>query len=281
MAGKTFYPLNTKFAGVEHLEMQDGGAAPSTATMSTGWTVGTTAVGRYSRMDSTTERATATFSATVQPSGAPSNSLGDCFMAGPYTGNIGAGLWTLNFPVIAVTQGDYQAGRIRVRLWRSTNASGASATEIASGSTPGTSVSKLTTAAAQTSIVSLSPGAFSLTNEYLFVQIAWEITGTGIAGCDVLLRKGSAASITTPEFTTGATQSASGNLRLGGLATLSVIAPFHAAGDMRFGGLATMSSSQSVMGSVFFVTAGEKIFKIVTAASPLTLAVTPDNLLVN
>lgn len=210
MTAKTFYPLATKFSGVEHLELQDGGVAPATATTSTGWTVGGIPAAFFSRMDSATERSSGTFGTTIQPSNAPNNTLGDCFVAGPYTGQFAAGTWTLTLPVIAVSRGGAQSGRLRARLWRASASSGSGAAEITSGGWVGSTVVNLSTGAAQNSTVMISLPLVTLANEYLFVQLAWEITTAAIlfTDYDVLLRVGSATTITTPDFVTGQTLSA-------------------------------------------------------------------------
>ena len=94
------------------------------------------------------------------------------------TGDFATGVWTIAVPVIAVSAASGQDGRVRVRLWRSANATGTSPTEITAGAVAGTTVTDLTTGAEQVSTVTTSSiTGFSMANEYLFVQIAWEITG--------------------------------------------------------------------------------------------------------
>ena len=58
--------------------------------------------------------------------------------------------------------------------WRSANADGTSATEVTAGTMIGTTVTNVTTTVAQSSSASTQVGAFSLANEYLFWQLAWE-----------------------------------------------------------------------------------------------------------
>lgn len=201
MAAKTFYLLDA-LAG-NYMALQDGGSAPGTATTGTGWTVAKTAATVYSRMDAQTERAASTFGATAQPDGAPDNTLGDCFRTSTtLNGSFASANWSLAFPVIAVSSGGDQDGAIRVRLWRSANADGSGAVEMTAGASQGTGVLNLATSAEQVSTVTVNPGAETLTNEYLFVQVAWVITGAGGATTrDVLLRVGSTAVITTSDFT--------------------------------------------------------------------------------
>lgn len=125
------------------------------------------------------ERASTAFGGTAQPAGDPDNSTGDCFRStSALTGDFATGVWTITVPVIAVTGASGQDGRVRVRIWKSSNATGTSPTEITSGAVVGTTVTDLTTGAEQTSVATTSSiTGFSLSAEYLFVQIAWEITG--------------------------------------------------------------------------------------------------------
>lgn len=166
---------------------------PAASTSTTGWTVATTASGNYSRQTYNTEKAAATFAATVQPSGVPLGSGEDCWRFGPSTGTFSAGTWYSSLSVIGVTSGGDQDGRARIRLWRSANANATSPTELDSiGTIIGTTVTNLSTSVAQSSAGSGYIGPFWLNNEYLFMQAAWEITGAGAAvDRDVLIRYGS------------------------------------------------------------------------------------------
>ena len=120
-----------------------------------------------------------TFSGTAEPAGNPDNTLGDCFRStNVMTGDFATGVWTITVPVIAVTGASGQDGRVRVRLWKSANATDTTPTEITAGAVVGTAVTNLATGAEQTSVATTSSiTGFSMTSEYLFVQIAWEITG--------------------------------------------------------------------------------------------------------
>lgn len=195
MATKTLYLTSGVASGAAHHALQDGGTAPSSATMVTGWTTGTTVADRYSRMSAGVERAATTFTSTVQPNGAPDNTLGDCFRSPlPLTGVFAAGNWTYSFPIIASASSS-KTGRIRVRLWGSSNATGSSATEI--GSARALSVANADDVEAISS-GTVSEPSVTLTNQYLFVQVAWHIvTDSSSSTSDVLLRTGSAGSVTT------------------------------------------------------------------------------------
>jgi len=199
----------------------DEAAAAAAATSSSGWTVGQIAAGNYSNLNQGVERATGTFSTTIVPNAtapAVDNSYAATAIYTPptllndiesistlyeYNGVFPAGTWTFNFPVIAVSSGNNQDGNIGIRVFRGlrSETAWASVTEITSARLEGTTVTNLTTAAAQTSTVTWSAPAFRLQNEFLIVKVAWEITGAGTQNTrDVLLRWGSGASMVSPNF---------------------------------------------------------------------------------
>ena len=201
----------------------ESSTAAAAATSSSGWTVGQIAAGNFSPLNQGAEQATGTFTTTGIPSAiapvvdnnypatatyTPPTLLSDTESITTlyeYNGVFPAGTWTFNFPVIAVSSGNNQDGRINLRVFRAlrSGTSYASATEITTARLVGTTVTNLTTAAAQTSTVTWSAPAFDLQNEFLITKIAWEITGAGSTNTrDVLLRWGSGANITTPNFKT-------------------------------------------------------------------------------
>ncbi len=196
----TFYLTATTAAGSTHLQLQQGGTPPALATIATGWNVGQVVASNYAAMDSGVERPRSVFAMNVLPSGPPDNALGDCWRtAAPITGTIPVGSWTLTFPVRAVSSGGDGDGRIRLSVWRATSATGASATSLTSFIC--SIVTNLATSADQNSAVASSVGPFTLTNEYLFFKIAWEITGPGGSNTrDVRFRVGSAASLVLPDI---------------------------------------------------------------------------------
>lgn len=200
---KTFYLTDALASGANHMVLQDGGSAPATARITTGWIAGTTAPTVYARLDSQTERTAASQGATVQPDGNPDNTLGDCFRtSATITGSFASGNWTYSFPVQGETRStSTHDGKLRVRLYRSTSATGASPTEIGSAQVT-TAYANLANSAAQTVTVTFNPGAISLTAEYLFFQIAHQLDGVGNnAGSDTHLTVGTDSKITTSAFT--------------------------------------------------------------------------------
>lgn len=151
---------------------------PGASTSTTGWIQGTTAATNYSRLSFRDEKAAASFGAVAQPSGAPTGVTGgaqDCWrISAVTTGTFSAGTWYSSLSVIAVTSGGFHEGRARFRIWRSANADGTTATEVTAGTMVGSLTTNLSTTVAQSSSASTQIGAVVLTNEYLFLQAAWE-----------------------------------------------------------------------------------------------------------
>jgi len=204
MATITYYLTDTLASGSAHMALQEGGSAPTTARISTGWIVGTTAATVYSRMDAQTERANATLTSTVQPNGGPDNTLGDCFRtATTLNGSFAAGNWAFDWKVQGETRvTSTTGGRLRFRMWRSVNADGSSATEITAATQTSTLFAALANSASQAIAKTYDPGAFTLANEYLFIQHALSITTAGDnSTADVHLCVGTGNSIVTTDFT--------------------------------------------------------------------------------
>lgn len=190
MAAITWYATNN-LANV-HVEMSttDPGAEATTSPV-TGWVVSTGATNR-SAMFAQVERAATTFVDTTPPSGTIDTANGDCFRStSTYNGSFASGNWNVHTAWRATTNGGAQDGLMYCRLFRSANADGSSATEITAAAQAGSAVTNLATSATQVSTATFDPGAFSVTNEYIFVQIAWERTGAGgMTSADVNMRIG-------------------------------------------------------------------------------------------
>lgn len=172
---------------------------PGAVTSATGWTVGTTVAARYSRMTYNAEILATGFTATLQPqAGPPVTTNGhiaeDCWRSSITSGVFSRGTWYSSLSVIAVTNASAQDGRVRTRVWRSTDPGGAGAVELTDPSRPmiGSLSGALSTTVASSSVASTWLPTVALINEYLFLQTAWEITTAGgNAGADVIVRYGS------------------------------------------------------------------------------------------
>lgn len=211
MATKTFFLVNAADAdGWQDLSESTQGAT----TIVGGWVVSTGST-NHSEFQQGQERAASTFTGTTVPDGTLDTSLHDAFRTpAALTGNFAAGNWVAHFVVRAVTNGGAQGGRVRFRLIKA-DANGANAVEITSAQQLASQVTLISTSADSDSTLTFNPGAFSITNQYLFFQIAWERTvAGGMTSADVDFRTGSSASvgtrITTADFaqTTTVTPSA-------------------------------------------------------------------------
>ena len=197
------------------------GDGVTNATSLSGWTVGKTALGNYSDLANGVERATGTFTTTILPNTTaptvnivqtntppytPPNLLvsNECIgLLYEYNGYFPAGTWTFTFPVIAVSAGGVQDGRMGLRVFKAARSGDTftGTTELTAARLVGTTVSNLTTTTAQNSTVTWSAPAFFLNNEFLLAKIAWEITGAGNANNqDVLIRYGASSTLVSPTF---------------------------------------------------------------------------------
>lgn len=133
-----------------------------------------------------------------------------------YKGDFDATAWTIKVACRSVSTAFSGTGRARVRVFASVNADGSSARELTAATQVGTTVGPGSTSADVVSTVTWTPAAgFTLSNEYIFIAIAWEIvtaSGSNTADCDI--RTGSSGTTTGSNILTGnftAAVSASGS----------------------------------------------------------------------
>lgn len=178
-------------------------AQPAAGTIVTGWRPGKASAGRTSLMSYNLEVAAGAFLTTpVQPANPPANAAADTWrLSSATTGDFSTGTWYSSLSVIAVTLASGQGGRARFRFWRSANADGTTATEITAGTMVGSRVTNLLTTVAQSSSASTRIAAFSLANEYLFMQCAWEVTvASGGNNSDADVRAGPITDLNNGSF---------------------------------------------------------------------------------
>ncbi len=206
MPSLTLYCKNTTLSPFQEMsETSPGAEANSSPAM--GWVVGTGST-LTAAMAAGTKVPVANFVDTTHPDGVLDTTNGDGFRSlNTYTGSFASELWTWSGAFIGLTQAGTQDGFCRVRLFRSTNANGSGATEITAGAQTGSTVTNLSAATQQASGISFNPGAFSLSNEYLFLQVAWTRTGAGgMSTTDVIFRYGTfGCRLATATFTASAT----------------------------------------------------------------------------
>lgn len=167
------------------------------ATIADGWVVGTGST-NHAEYFVGVERAASTFVDTTQPDGSLNTTNFDAFRSElPYSGDFASANWTFTFNVCSVTSTTGQDGRIRFRLFMA-DANGGNAVEITSAQQQGALITDVAASPGSESALTVNPGAFSIRNQYLFVQIAWERTGAAsMTTADVNWRTGQSSSLGT------------------------------------------------------------------------------------
>ncbi len=191
MPALTYRMADALVNGWQQLVEANQGAATSAA----GWVVGTGST-NHSELASGAERASYTFTGTTVPDGTLDTTLKDAMRStNPLSGDFASANWSCQFAVQSPTQGGAADGRIRFRILKG-NADGSNATEITAAQQQASLVSNVTTSDAN-STLTVNPGAFSMFNQYLFIQVAWERTGGGgMTTTNIRLRTGSAVTPT-------------------------------------------------------------------------------------
>lgn len=199
--------MTNNLASVHQEASETSPGADATASPITGWIVSTGNI-NYSPLNSQVEQAASSFVATpVHPDGTIDITNGDCIRTlNTYNGDFVAGTWTASITAIAVTNGGAQDGLMAVRLHRSANADGSGATQLTAARVAGSAITDLTTTIAQTSTATFNPGAFTVTNEYLFLELGCERTGAGgMTSADMDLRIGNNSTrLVSTDFTPAA-----------------------------------------------------------------------------
>ena len=132
MAGKTFLLKDAAATGGGGHGTLTQGAATA-GTMGSGWTVATTTANAFSTMLYGTTRAANTFSTGVDPlSTAFAITSGQAWRSEfKIDGSFSSATdWTFSFAMIAVSTAASQTGRIKVRLYKSADPIGATATQL-------------------------------------------------------------------------------------------------------------------------------------------------------
>ena len=99
------------------------------------------------------------------------------------------------------------SGRWRCRVWASVNADGTSARELTSATLVGSIVTLNATGTTFASSATWAAPAITLTSEYLFFQLEWQITTAGTNNSCTAQFYQSAGSIVTTDLSTGPTAS--------------------------------------------------------------------------
>jgi hypothetical protein len=282
VASLTYYLQGSEISGWEALHTTTAAAA----TTATGWIVSTGAT-NHSEMEQGVERAATTFLTTLPPDGSLDGILLNDAMriVTALTGDFASANWVAHFVVRAVTNGGAQDGRIRFRLFKA-DADGSNATEITSGHQQCSIVTNVSTSADFDSTLTFNPGAFNISNQYLFFQIAWERTGAGgMTSADILFRTGSSSTvgtrITTSDFTTVEAHSGTASLSGGGSVTPAQVTARNAVTALSNGGAITpvVATARNVAallsggGSIVYTQAAQRSFSsLLSSGGGITFA---------
>lgn len=180
MASLIFYPqqglINT---GSRYRGLLDTAAAGTGRMSGCGWRVGTTAVSSVGWTRGSG------ISALYYTSAGHLNVItsGGFRTSGNYNGVITSGNWLINGQVGATATSCRHNGKFIWRVFKDSNESGATATELTAAIVPaGNFVSLSSGGVGLNSLTSVSMGAVSLTNEYLFFVGAWVTNSTSVGG---------------------------------------------------------------------------------------------------
>lgn len=215
---KTFYVKNATAVNSLQGSLQDGGTAPTAATTVTGWTVGKTAAGNFSRMDYSAAQAAGTFSTTDMFANLTSNvalsnsTIGTCWrtentLDGSFVAANATNAWTFTFVFRATTTSTH-SGRLNVKVFTSPNANGSANVTVVDETSGGkltfsnTGAMGSTTTDYTSSFTWTTAPAMNLFNEYLFIECQWNTTvAGGTNSADVKYRVGSTANVVSTDFT--------------------------------------------------------------------------------
>jgi hypothetical protein len=199
-----WYLNNTTIDGWQLLDQ----SAATAATLPNGWVVGTGATFSSELASGAAgDRASTTFTANTVPDGTLDTTLKDaCRSQFAWTGNFAAGNWTFQFAVVSTVQSGAADGQIVFRVLKA-NADGSGATEITTGQQATTVATNVAGTDVNITATWAAP-AWSITNQYIFVQLAWKRTGAGgMTTTNIRLRTGSSTTVGTTGLTANFTES--------------------------------------------------------------------------
>lgn len=219
MAAKTLYTTIGTVDGYYWLGIQDGGSPPPLGGTYR-WTYGAQTPPRYARL--------ATLNIVDEPGDVPVSTTSvepdvetgidenwistsaDAYRSDhPFAGSFAAGNWSIAFKLVSSDSPNIPNATVKVRLrvWKSANADGTSATELTS-STQVSSTLTLDSSTIKDATITWSAPALTFDDEYLFYQIGYELdSNAGSAGQRLIAYAGGVT--TTTDFVPNASQAIS------------------------------------------------------------------------
>jgi hypothetical protein len=189
VANRIWFQTNAPLSGTAFQEFSLIPPASGVSSPNVGWTVAKTAAGNSSNMQAGTEQPAGTFNSTTKP--ASTFSAGGGRTTEPLTGTFASANWTFIFELTAVSAAAGQDGFIAFRMWRSANGNGSGAVQVTVLRQFTSTFTDLAIGATTEISSTFNPGSFSLNNEFLFFQVALEISGAASNNqADVIFRIG-------------------------------------------------------------------------------------------
>ena len=181
--------------------------AAAAATLANGWVVGTGSTFSSEFQSAGGDRASTTFVGNTVPDGTLDLTLKDAFRSQyAWDGAFAAGNWTFQFAVVSTVQAGAADGQIVFRILKA-DADGSNATEITSAQQVTTTATNVGGTDVNITATWAAP-AWTITNQYIFVQVAWKRTGAGgMTTTNIRLRTGSSTTVGTTGLTADFTAS--------------------------------------------------------------------------
>lgn len=203
-----YYLAHAYAPGSNHFMLSTTERHSSFINTGTGWNVGGQPAGEASFMDSAVERGAATFVPLGNiDSHGMLNSIGNGFRNETLLkGIFAAGTWKFDFRVAATRGSAFGSGRARFRLWKSSDPIGQTNAVAFYGNPPSLGAGSVTTTnlTPSSSTVSFSMPEIRFNEEYLFLQVYWQIWSPGgDSNNNVRFRVGpsnTVSSLNTPDF---------------------------------------------------------------------------------
>jgi hypothetical protein len=176
--------------------------APADATTATGWVLGTRTPPALHELFARQILQTSWGTTSSQQPGVPSNTKGNGFALGPFTGTFAAGTWDVALALLATAAGGAGDVAIRYRIYRADDALGTNAVELTAAPNQASTVTDLTTGTPQTSSGTVALSAATLTAQYLILTVSVTVIGAASGSTsNCVVRAGSASRLITPDFT--------------------------------------------------------------------------------
>lgn len=204
MATETYYLIDTKVSGINHLDVQT--SVPTATDSTTSWNMdGGSIAGEYSEAYANVQRAESTFDTPAVPTTIDTTNGNGWRLTGAKDGSYASGNWSFGFR-LKVLSGTNNTGDVGIAflLWKSSNADGSSGSAI--GTLQQTTYTTNLTSSGATVTATYDPGGITLTSEYLFLLVALRVNPAGNASTDVIgFRSTSTNAVTTTDFTAATT----------------------------------------------------------------------------